>query len=189
MKRCCTCKEEKPLDGFGADRSREDGLQARCKACRNQYASKAYAEKPKAPKTDIMRPRGQTRLETAQWVLENDVEEDGDHGCLILTKYRQSTGYGQVKTSRAAEGGRKAVSTHRLIYEEIVCGGDTPSENFVVHHTCGRGADGCVNPDHLQAVTPIENVAEMLERQAYIDEIAALKARVAELEAQLKQVT
>ncbi|WP_149030425.1 hypothetical protein [Kitasatospora sp. MBT66] len=48
-----------------------------------------------------------------------------------------------------------------------------------IHHKCAVRA--CVNPLHLQAVTPVENTAEMLERKA-------LKARIAELEAELARL-
>lgn len=40
MKQCCTCKEEKPTDQFGACRSNSDGLQRYCKHCGKQrYAA------------------------------------------------------------------------------------------------------------------------------------------------------
>lgn len=42
-----------------------------------------------------------------------------------------------------------------------------------VHHKCGDRR--CVNPAHLQVVRPIENVAEMLERNAYLRRIAELE--------------
>jgi len=37
MKRCCTCKLDKPLDRFGKDRSKKDGLQVQCKDCNKTY--------------------------------------------------------------------------------------------------------------------------------------------------------
>ena len=45
MKTCSKCKEEKPLDQFNRHRSRKDGRQAYCKACRKAYAA---SEKGKA---------------------------------------------------------------------------------------------------------------------------------------------
>jgi hypothetical protein len=33
MKKCCLCKELKPLDLFNADKTRHDGVQRRCKTC------------------------------------------------------------------------------------------------------------------------------------------------------------
>lgn len=49
----------------------------------------------------------------------------------------------------------------------------TPS-HIPIHHKCGNR--GCVNPEHLQAVTPRENNAEMLERNFYLRRIAQLEA-------------
>lgn len=44
MKVCCTCKESKPLEMFGKESSRPDGLKKRCKACHNQ-GNKEYRER------------------------------------------------------------------------------------------------------------------------------------------------
>lgn len=44
---------------------------------------------------------------------------------------------------------------------------------LAAHHTCANST--CVSPDHLQAITHRENVAEMLAR-------TSLEARIAELE-------
>lgn len=47
----------------------------------------------------------------------------------------------------------------------------------VVHHKCAVRA--CVNPDHLQPVTHIENTAEMLARQTYLKRIRDLESALA----------
>jgi hypothetical protein len=63
-----------------------------------------------------------------------------------------------------------------------------PDENLdgvTIHHTCANRL--CVNPDHLQALSSINNVAEMVERTGYIRRIARLEERVAELEEQLRK--
>ncbi len=41
MKRCCTCKESKPLEDFGNNKSSPDGLQRRCLVC-SRVASSSY---------------------------------------------------------------------------------------------------------------------------------------------------
>ena len=40
MKKCSTCKVEKPLDAFGKHKSHKDGLQYTCKACYKTYRAK-----------------------------------------------------------------------------------------------------------------------------------------------------
>ena len=47
------------------------------------------------------------------------------------------------------------------------------------HHTCANTL--CVNPDHMQAATHVENIAEMKARKSY-------EARIAELEQALHGV-
>ena len=47
------------------------------------------------------------------------------------------------------------------------------------HHTCANTM--CVNPDHLQAATHVENIAEMKARRSY-------EARIAELERALELI-
>ena len=64
---------------------------------------------------------------------------------------------------------------HRLVYERVV--GPLPIGS-VVHHACANRL--CVRPEHLQAVTHHENVAEMLERKALLARIASLEERLRE---------
>lgn len=71
-----------------------------------------------------------------------------DRSCLIWTGHRAPTGYGQMGVDR------KVVNVHRWAYEYFV--GPIP-EGLHIDHICGRGADGCVNPAHLEAVTQAEN--------------------------------
>ncbi|MFJ7227694.1 HNH endonuclease [Streptomyces sp. NPDC098090] len=70
---------------------------------------------------------------------------------------------------------------HVLSFEAF-CG---PTLGFPVHHRCAKPA--CFNPDHLQLVTQRENVAEMLERNAYIKRIEELEERVHHLEGLLSR--
>jgi hypothetical protein len=50
-------------------------------------------------------------------------------------------------------------------------------DGAVVHHKCANRA--CARPEHLQAVSQVNNVAEMHERAWYV-------RRIAELEEQLE---
>jgi hypothetical protein len=44
MKICNTCKENKPLEEYGKDSSRKDGLDFRCKECRKVTSKRYYEE-------------------------------------------------------------------------------------------------------------------------------------------------
>lgn len=83
--------------------------------------------------------------------------EIADSGCHEWRAYRTPDGYGrfQVGTSRVA---------HRVAYELFV--GPIP-EGLEIHHKCRNR--GCVNPEHLEPVTHLENLS--------LDPIGAHNAR------------
>jgi hypothetical protein len=93
-----------------------------------------------------------------------------DSGCAIWTRQVDRDRYPRVSL------GQKRLPVHRLMAEMLH--GDL--DHMPVHHKCGNRQ--CIQPSHLQVVTPAENTAEMLERRRY-------QARIAELEAQLAGLT
>lgn len=87
-------------------------------------------------------------------------------GCWIWQCTRNRAGYGRVR-----DNGRMQFA-HRVWYERAK--GPVPP-GFVLHHTCGRGHDGCMNPDHLIPVTPAENAR--LRRGVKLDDTRATAIR------------
>lgn len=80
--------------------------------------------------------------------LLQHVAYQGDD-CLIWPLSR-SRGYGQVGVNG------KSRPAHRLMCE--LANGPAPSSKHHAAHSCGRGADGCVNPRHLSWKTVSENM-------------------------------
>lgn len=107
------------------------------------------------------------------------VVKAGDDECWkwigAVRQKENSRAYGQFNFKS------KQMSAHRYSYQ--LATGETLVSHTPVHHTCSETL--CVNPKHLQATTPHENTAEMLERRWYKARIVELEGRVAELESQL----
>jgi hypothetical protein len=85
-------------------------------------------------------------------------------GCDIWQGQLDANGYGRFKLDN------KPRRAHRVAYELFI--GEL-SDGAVVHHRCGNRA--CVRPEHLQATTHQDNLAEMLTRKALEDKIAKLE--------------
>lgn len=93
-----------------------------------------------------------------------------DDGCWVWGFALTAQGYGVV-----GQGGRGGL-VHRHVAEARA---GVPLGKLTVHHKCANRA--CVNPDHLEAITARENVAEMFERNYYLRRIAELEAEVTRL--------
>lgn len=77
---------------------------------------------------------------------------DGN-GCWLWQKRLQNSGYGQMTIGSWTDGSRKNTIAHRVSYEAFF--GKIP-EGLQIDHLCN--VRSCVNPKHLEAVTPKDNV-------------------------------
>ena len=72
---------------------------------------------------------------------------------------------------------------HRLSFH-LATGEDV--RDAAIHHKCANPR--CVNPDHLQRASQVENTLEMLARKDYEARIASLEEQVKELQKELDNV-
>jgi len=100
--------------------------------------------------------------------------EEAEDGCWIW-QMGLKNGYGLMRHPADLS----TTSAHRLAYKAWV--DSTLPMGDDVHHTCANKA--CVNPEHLERASRLDNILEMKERRGLHAEIAALKARIRELEA------
>ena len=89
-------------------------------------------------------------LEERLWGL---VERRGPDQCWLWQGGTTPRGYGRFMVGSRSDGSRRLVYPHRLAYELVV--GPIP-EGFSIDHLCRTPS--CVNPAHLEAVTPRVNV-------------------------------
>lgn len=78
----------------------------------------------------------------------------GQQECLTWPFARSGTGYGMVKY----EG--NYVGVHRVVCEMVH--GPAPTGKHEAAHSCGKGHEGCVNPNHLLWKTSKENKADKI---------------------------
>lgn len=90
-------------------------------------------------------------------------------GSCRLWTGRSRNSYGRVRA------GTKEFATHRLMALAVRGGEDLG--HMPVHHMCANSL--CIEPSHLQVVSPEENTAEMLERTHYLARIHSLEQALA----------
>ena len=127
-----------------------DNVAMACRPCNGMKGGKTLAELF----TD--HPNGHDLARVVQgadpWDLLMDRVTLTRSGCWVARR----NGYATVRV-----GGRRGVGAHRYTYELVQ--GPIP-KGWTVDHLCA--VPGCVNPDHLEAVTHRENVRRYHQRRA-----------------------
>lgn len=77
---------------------------------------------------------------------------DTTTGCWLWTKSIRPDGYVEIRIGSRRDGTRKSIKLHRIAYEVFI--GPIPL-GFEIDHLCG--VRHCINPSHLEAVTPRVN--------------------------------
>ena len=87
------------------------------------------------------------------WLVEHAHHHD-DEACLFWPFARSAGGRPSINISGKT----------RIAHREMcrLAHGEPPTPDYQAAHSCGRGDDGCLNPNHLRWATAAENEADKL---------------------------
>lgn len=143
----------------------------------------AHAKRPKVQPKVKLTPQEITELHKSQRSPLRAAYEDQDwtEVAVVLRAMSTPTEAGCWQYSRLAADGYprplkwgSSAFPHRIACEVRY---RKPLGLNQAHHTCANRA--CVNPEHMQAISGRENMAEMLQRNYYIARIRELEAALA----------
>lgn len=92
--------------------------------------------------------------------------------CVTFQFSRNDEGYGSLAYDR------KQYKAHRLMCQ--LAHGEPPTAEHTAAHTCGKGHEGCVNPNHLEWKTQAENVADRKAHGTQVSSRWGYKGRLTE---------
>ncbi|TBG78608.1 hypothetical protein ELG76_04130 [Rhizobium leguminosarum] len=114
------------------------------------------------------------RGDPMRFIHEVALQHTGDE-CLIWPFGKDKNGYGKIRICD------KTAVASRYVCELVR--GPSPTPEHEAGHSCGKGHEGCIAPDHLDWKTHAENEADKLEHgtlkltEAAVREIVSLRGK------------
>jgi hypothetical protein len=153
-KRCSKCREVKPLDAFGRDRTTSDGLKCRCRDCTREDSQRRYAanaEVIRERRRGYYEANAETQRESRRrWYQEHKEEEAEANRERVRRWYQANLEYArewhrqhhEAHRDEHLERMRKRQAEHKARVlahygEQCACCGTT--ENLSVDHIDGTG--------------------------------------------------
>lgn len=162
------------LGGPSTFPTREDAEAARARAraelcgdpvviqSKREAREQREAERLAARMEDARQKRAAITAKLERWLSEGYLI-DATTGCWVWQGTKDGGGYGRV--SREGRGGGRQLA-HRWFFDRLV--GPIP-ETQHLDHLCRNRA--CVNPEHLEPVTPAENIRRAFDPPLSADEL------------------
>lgn len=148
-KRCCHCRETKPLADFYDNRNRADGKDIRCKRC---HCASSSRNRDKRRESERFHNRRLFARSPQEYVETRSVPEPNS-GCWLWIGSLNRAGYGTgcVKS--------RALLAHRFSWTAYV--GPIP-DGMLICHKCDTPA--CVNPAHLFLGDHMDNMRDAAQK-------------------------
>lgn len=148
MKTCGACKLDKPEFEYSALPHTRDRLNWRCRSCQSAYCKQRRRSATLERLDHVVLSRFDLSTEEARlWKFVRLINRESSCWRWIGSLHPES-GYGRFWFSKHDDR-----SAHRVAYEWSR--GSIPSD-LCIDHLCRNR--WCVNPDHMELVTPVENV-------------------------------
>ena len=127
MKRCYSCKKERPLSEFPVNRKRADGRGSMCKDCKKSYNATYYADTKdrhnpaRAARRDELKREARQNL--AAYLLDHPCVDCGEHDIIVLQFDHQGD-----KVAEISDMVTNGCTWERILTEiakcEVVCAND-----------------------------------------------------------------